>query len=91
MISICNSHSSHSSKLFWIVLKIYSITSLSPLPESRLMVDIDIFITISNDSGNEPLLDDPDDPDDGGGGSCSRTVILEQQIIPCGKQVILHK
>ena len=86
MISICNSHSSHSSKRFWIVLKIYSITSLSPLPESRLMVDIDIFVTISNDSGNEPLLDDPDDGGGGGGGSCSRTVILDQQIIPCGKQ-----
>ena len=40
---------------------------------------------ISNDSGNEPLLDDPDDGG-GGGGSCSRTVILDQQIIPCGKQ-----
>ena len=48
------------------------------------MVDIDIFVTISNDSGNEPLLDDPDDG--GGGGSCSRTVILDQQIISCGKQ-----
>ena len=42
----------------------YWITSLSPLAESRFMVDIDIVVTISNDSSNEPLLDDP-----GGGGS----------------------
>ena len=58
----------------------YWITSLSPLAESRFMVDIDIVVTISNDSGNEPLLDDPGDG--GGGVSGSRTVILDQQITP---------
>ena len=48
----------------------YCITSLNPLADSRLIVDIDIVVTISNDSGNKPLLD-------GGGGS--RTVIFDQQ------------